>query len=348
MFVNVLKNIWLHAFKCYLRLGLFFYFRRIKTYNLQNLPKDESVLILCNHQNALLDALLIATTSNRFVHFLTRASVFKKSLVDKFLRSLQMLPVYRIRDGWNNLTKNNEIFENCSYLLVNKEAVVIFPEGSHNLKRAVRPLSKGFTRIVFETLDKSPDTELKLLPVGLNFKHAKDFKDSVSIYFGEPFLANSYLSDNFSQATINLKQDVQSKISELTTNIPLESYDETLQKLEELQVDFLKPEDVNKCIESGFRDCVSSKNKNNGFLFKVLKGLLILLLSGPYLIWKLYLQPKIVEQEFTSTFRFAIAVVLVPLWLIIVGLVLVLTLSWSIALWFIVFVLLLELITVKL
>ena len=146
-----MHKLWLLSVRGYLKLGLFFYFKKIQIFNADNVPKDKAVLILSNHQNALLDALLIATKCGRFVFYLTRASVFKKSFVDKLLRSLQMLPVYRIRDGWSNITKNNSIFTNCADLLSKNEGVVIFPEGSHNLKRKVRPFSKGFTRIVFET-----------------------------------------------------------------------------------------------------------------------------------------------------------------------------------------------------
>ena len=134
----------LHIIRAYLRLGLFFYFKTIRVFNAEHIPKDKPVLFLANHQNALLDPLLIATNSERFSYYLTRAGVFKKQWVSKLLNQLRMLPVYRIRDGWSNLTHNNPIFEACSNLLHNKEAIVIFPEGSHNLNRTVRPLSKGF------------------------------------------------------------------------------------------------------------------------------------------------------------------------------------------------------------
>ena len=60
-----------------------------------------------------------------------------------------MLPVYRIRDGWGNLNKNTAIFSKSALLLSEDEAVVVFPEGNHNLRRTVSPLSKGFTRVVF-------------------------------------------------------------------------------------------------------------------------------------------------------------------------------------------------------
>ncbi|MGB5417843.1 1-acyl-sn-glycerol-3-phosphate acyltransferase, partial [Algibacter sp.] len=90
---------WVSFVRGYINLGMFFYFRRIKIHDVQNVPKSKPVLLLSNHQNALLDALLIGTKCNRSAYFLTRASVFNKPVIAKILESLQMLPVYRIRDG---------------------------------------------------------------------------------------------------------------------------------------------------------------------------------------------------------------------------------------------------------
>jgi len=134
-----MKKLWLHSIKLYIQLGLFFYYKNIKVYNIENVPKNKPVLLLSNHQNALLDALLIAVKCGRFTYFLSRASIFKKSFISTILNSLQMLPVYRIRDGWNTISNNTAIFESCSELLNNNEAIVIFPEGNHNLNRTVRP-----------------------------------------------------------------------------------------------------------------------------------------------------------------------------------------------------------------
>ena len=342
-----MKKLWIRSVRGYLNLGMFFYFKKIKVYDVKNVPKDQPVLILCNHQNALLDALLIATKCDRIVYFLTRASAFKKSFVDTLLRSLQMLPVYRIRDGWNNITKNNSIFETCSELIGKSEGVVIFPEGSHNLNRTVRPLSKGFTRIIFETLKKYPNTELQLLPVGLNFIKAKEWEDSVSIYFGKPILAKDYITDFANEDILALKKVIHSNLSELTTHIPKEGYDETLNRLEKLNANFLDPVTVNACINTNFKDCQPNKKIRTNKLKPFLKFLLKLLLIGPYLIWSRYAKPKIVEIEFMSTFRFAVALTLVPIWLILLGVILSILFSWMVGVGFIVFVLLLELITVK-
>ena len=50
----------------------------------------------------------------------------------------------------------------------------------------------------------------------------------------------------------------------------------------------------------------------------VFKALLILNLIVPYVLWKFYIEPKIVEIEFKSTFRFAVVITLVPIYLILI------------------------------
>lgn len=343
-----MKQFKLYILKSYLRLGLFFYFRRIVVSGLENIPKDKPVLLLSNHQNALLDALIIATRIDGLAHYLTRAGVFKKAFVSKLLQSFQLIPVYRIRDGYGNLTNNNKIFETAANLLNEKEIVTIFPEGSHNLARRVRPLSKGFTRIIFNVLDENPESDLQLVPIGLNYKNAKECPDSAAVFFGKPIDAKYYLRDNKHETVVNLKNDLHSTISQLTTHIPKEGHDETLSKLESLNVNFLNPESVNNCIASNFETCKSESKSKFDWLHQGLKYLLILNLLVPYAIWKLVAQPKIKEIEFTSTFRFAIAVTLVPIYLLLMVVLLAIFLSLKVALVYVIGVVILSLITVKL
>jgi len=311
------------------------------------MPNDKPILFLSNHQNALLDALLIATTSGRFSFFLTRASVFKKSIVSKLLNSIRMLPVYRVRDGWGKITNNSPIFETCTDLLKNGESVALFPEGSHNLNRTVRTLSKGFTRIVFDSLEKFPDLDLQLIPIGVNFQDARAFGDSCTIYYGNAIPAIHYVSEDRNQAVIKLKEDIRNKISELTTHIESDTYDETLNKLNSLHVDFLEPKKVNACIASNFSECDFKKKKRLTGLKSVLKGLLILNLIVPYAIWKLLIVPKIDEVEFIGTFRFAIAITLVPIWVLVITIILASNFGLSYGIAYLLFVLCLTLITVK-
>lgn len=343
-----MKNLWLHTVRAYVSLGLFFYYKKIEVLNVDNLPKNQPVLILANHQNALLDALLIATTTQRFSYFLTRAGVFNNDLIGKILKSLNMIPVYRVRDGWNNISNNNAIFESCSDLLYNNEIVAIFPEGNHNLQRMVRPLSKGFTRIVFDTLDKYPELNLQLVTVGFNYEKPDCFGDSVSIVYGNSIEAKEFNLENRNASVIALKQYIFNNLTKLTTHIPSDNYDETLLKLETLKVDYLKPNSVNNCIATNIKDCAATRINRNTRIKYLFKTLLIISLFIPYLLWKGAIQPKVKEIEFMSTFRFAIATTLVPFFMLIVMIVLATIFSFKIACLYLLFVLFFELMAVKL
>ncbi|RED48330.1 lysophospholipid acyltransferase family protein [Seonamhaeicola aphaedonensis] len=343
-----MKKLWLHSVCAYLKLGMFFYFKKIRIHNIENIPTDKPVLLLGNHQNALLDALLIAVYGNQFSYFLTRAAVFKKTLVSKLLKSLQMLPVYRIRDGWNNLNNNNAIFATCTELLNQGESIVIFPEGNHNLERRIRPLSKGFTRIVFDTLQKYPSLDLQLVPVGLNYKDALSFPDSASMFFGKPIAAKAFITENKTKAVSNLKNKIQWELMQLTTHIPEDDYKSSLKRLQELQVDFLKPQEVNACLKSGFKKVKAERKSNTRIINKLFKLLLKINLILPFAIWKLAIEPIIEELEFKSTFRFTVALTLVPAWIMFITFILLIYFGWFIALSYFALSLLIGLLAIKL
>lgn len=316
-------------------------------HHIENVPKNKPILLLANHQNALLDALLIATKCGRFSYFLTRAAVFKKSFVSRILNSLQMLPVYRVRDGWSTITNNNAIFESCSEILKKNEAIVIFPEGSHNLVRRVRPLSKGFTRIVFDTLEKYPDIDLQLVPIGLNFVNAKQCPDMSAMYFGKAISAKDFVNDNKNEAVVSLKKEIHCALKKLTTHIPEDNYEKNLYKLDAIGVNYLKPLEVNACLESEFANCKSIKPDNQN-LSKFFQVLLKLNLIVPYAIWKYLVKPKVKELEFLSTFRFAIALTLVPFYLLVITFVIMSIYTVPIGLIYFISSLLLALLAIKL
>ncbi|CDF78800.1 1-acyl-sn-glycerol-3-phosphate acyltransferase [Formosa agariphila KMM 3901] len=343
-----LKQFKLHAVRAYISVGLFFYYKQIHVKGAEFVPKAKPVLILSNHQNALLDPLLIATQSKRFCYYLTRAAVFQKPFISKLLKGLNMLPVYRVRDGWQTITNNNAVFETCKGLLKNNEALVIFPEGSHNLNRKVRPLSKGFTRIILDTLEVYPDLDLQLLPVGVNYISPEDYADSMLLNIGKPISAQRYRHLEKTEAVIALKRDIQNEIQLLTTHIA-DNHDEVVSTLVNEEADFLNPDAINHYLEHDEKVSDFEVKRSvfeplgTGFRF-----LLKLVLLPVYALWKLVLQPKIKEKEFTGTFRFAVGLTAVPLWLLIVLLIIGMNLGWPIALGSVLVVCVIALVAVKL
>ena len=108
-----MKKLWYLFVKFYIRTGFAFYFKRVLVSGKENVPKGKAILFVANHQNALIDPLLIGSVSPRELNFLTRADVFNKRLVRWLLSTVNMLPIYRIKDGINSLSRNEEVFEKC-------------------------------------------------------------------------------------------------------------------------------------------------------------------------------------------------------------------------------------------
>jgi 1-acyl-sn-glycerol-3-phosphate acyltransferase len=77
----------------------------------ENIPEGVPVIFAPNHQNALMDPLAIVCTLPDQVVFLARADIFSNKIARFFLRFLKILPVYRIRDGKENLDNNQYIFD---------------------------------------------------------------------------------------------------------------------------------------------------------------------------------------------------------------------------------------------
>lgn len=309
-----MKQIWYQLVKLYITIGLFFYHRKITTIGKENIPKKGAVLFVSNHKNALIDPILIATTTTRDIHFLTRASAFKIPLVKWILSTVNMLPIYRIRDGKSALAKNEEIFNYCFNLFNKGRSLLIFPEGTHDIRRWVRPLSKGFTRITFGALDQNPDLELNIVPIGLNYAKAESFAASVSIIYGKPIMVNSfYNKDDIITSTQQLKDIVGNAMKQLTTHVDdIDNYDTIINKLG--YVNYLNPEEVNKKIENLDLQIPNSKikKKEPTLLWKIIYNLVKLNSLPALLIWKA-IKPKISEVEFESTTRFAIGATAVPL-----------------------------------
>ena len=192
--VDRMKKLFYHFIVVVLKVYNRFYFRRFKVYGLENIPNEGSVLFSPNHQNAFLDPLLVGTTCGKSLHSLTRSDVFGGPY-QWFLDALQTLPVYRIRDGYEQLKKNDAIFNRCHKLLGTGNSMMMFSEGQHHPEYYLQPLSKGSSRLGMEAQLKSPETPIYIQAVGLNFGHHLHPYHDVHIVYGKPILLQAYLEE---------------------------------------------------------------------------------------------------------------------------------------------------------
>jgi len=168
-------------------------FSEIEIRGMDRVPWDEPCIVSPNHQNAFIDALLIGAHAPSKMSYLSRSDIFG-SAFDWFLKGLQMVPVYRRRDGFKKLALNRQIFAAQRENLRQGNSLLIFSEAAHALTYPLRPLSKGSSRFAIES-QAEIDRTVWLVPVGLNYYHHRRPGFKVSMVFGEPIRVADYLEN---------------------------------------------------------------------------------------------------------------------------------------------------------
>lgn len=172
------------------------FFRHWKVIGREDFPKGKKpVIIVSNHQNALMDPLLCCVAAPRQLHFLTRADVFKNKLFRKVVFAMNMLPVYRQHDKVDDMSgKNQQTFETAVGRLENGAVVGIYPEGNHGNQKHLRPLKKGLARLIEIAANESDQLEeIELVPVGIDYSEYDDARAGLAVNFGKPFTVNHVL-----------------------------------------------------------------------------------------------------------------------------------------------------------
>jgi len=175
--------------KIYARLAIKIYCSKIILNKPEILKSKGPLLLAANHPNSFLDGIILTTLFDKPVHSLARGDVFKNKWVNQFLRSLQLLPVYRTSEGVENLGHNYSTFAACQKTFEESGIVLIFSEGWCENEWHLRPLKKGTARLA--TTAWQNNIPLKVLPVALNYSSFKKFGKEVHLFFGEEISADT-------------------------------------------------------------------------------------------------------------------------------------------------------------
>ena len=182
----------------YVDLVLKLSYRNIKYVGRERLPKDGAVIFAPNHTNALMDAMVILAMDHRPKVYVARADIFRNPRIAKILKFLKIMPIMRMRDGIDEVRKNNETIERAVDVLRDKVPFCIFPEGTHQAKYSSLPLSKGIFRIAFQAQELMPDMPLYIVPVGLRYGNFFRFRSTARVQIGEPINVGEFVKENSS------------------------------------------------------------------------------------------------------------------------------------------------------
>jgi 1-acyl-sn-glycerol-3-phosphate acyltransferase len=315
----MIQRLFYQALKGYCWVVLHFYFRRWQVQKIAKVPKGP-IIFVSNHQNAFLDAVLIACSSFRNPWFLARANVFDKPLVRKALAQIQMHPVYRFRDGFKALRKSDETMSLCIDLLSKNKSILIFGEGNHNPQYNLLPLQKGFARIGLAAEEKNNwSLGVQIVPVGLHYESHTKFRSRVLVSFGNPIPLSNFKNDNNSQFNFEpLLEETAKGIRQLTLNIPKENYQEHYEKLiaykvykkdliEQIKSDQrIVTDEVTTPIQPGRKKQSSSIWRIPFDVYERINNFF------PRLIIRWIVKTKINDSQFIGSIKFSVGMLLVP------------------------------------
>jgi 1-acyl-sn-glycerol-3-phosphate acyltransferase len=309
--------------KFYVKLSLKIYFKHYQVEGLQNIPSGP-VIFVSNHQNAFMDALLVTCATHRNPYFLARASIFNKKWTTTLLTIIRLIPIYRIRDGFSSLKKNDYVFNQCINLLSSGECILIFPEGNHDDHFFLRPFQKGAARIAFDAeIQNGAELKLSIVPIGIQYEGYDKHGSSVLVYFGKPLLVNNYMEKYEKEpvATVQLlTEDLKDRVRNLIVDIsPLERYRELYGRWKRVRIKFpdlkkrlISDQKLIEKLKSDTTGDLSENNKKNSgsYLMYLLHNLIRILIkinfAIPYLLIEYIVKRKMREPMFEGSMRFAL------------------------------------------
>ena len=126
---------------------------------LERVPRNGPVLLVVNHPNALVDALVVGWLVRRRIRITAKSTLFVNPIAVWFFATVGVIPLRRASDesrsrGAVNRGRNADAFESISEEFERGGAIVIFPEGTTSDAPSIGPLHTGAARIALAARDR--------------------------------------------------------------------------------------------------------------------------------------------------------------------------------------------------
>lgn len=200
----------------------------------EKLPKDGAIILAPNHTNTLMDALVVLSSDKQRKVFVARADIFRFPILPKIFTFLKIMPIMRLRDGFRAVKQNQEIIDKAVDVLKDRVPFCIFPEGTHQAKYSMLPISKGIFKIAFQAHEELSDTPLYIVPVGIRYGDFFRFRSSVRLEFGEPINVGEYIAEHAEQTQSEQMNGMKDMLTERLRSVILyvpndENYNATIE-----------------------------------------------------------------------------------------------------------------------
>jgi 1-acyl-sn-glycerol-3-phosphate acyltransferase len=161
------------------RLALWIFCPRVRIEGAELMAARGPLLIVANHPDSFLDAVILGAYYPRKLHFLARGDVFRKPLFGFLLRSIGMIPIHRAREGREHLHLNEGTFQESVEVLRRGDGLLIFIEGICLLTHEIQPFKKGATRILESA--QAAGIQPMVHVVGLGYSNFRAFGKVINV-----------------------------------------------------------------------------------------------------------------------------------------------------------------------
>lgn len=213
-----------------------FYYPSIEITGAERIPRSGPLLLTANHQNSLMDPVMVGIVAKRPVRFLAKAPLFQIPVFGNLLHALGMMPAYRRSDDPSQTHRNLESLGVAAERLRAGEAIGIFPEGkSHDASR-VEQVKSGAARIAVQAAREGA-TNLQLVPLGINYRRKEQFRSAIWLRVGQPIDVNAWLTQHVGddrQAVRDLTAEIDRRLKELVVHLDDAIWEPFLDQLETL------------------------------------------------------------------------------------------------------------------
>jgi 1-acyl-sn-glycerol-3-phosphate acyltransferase len=164
-------------------LGLFY--GRIEVVGAERIPLAGALILAANHQNALVDPMILMAVVPRRLRPVAKAPLFRYPVLGPLVRLAGAIPVHRRHDPGSDPAQNAVMFAATTTTLASGGAILIFPEGVSQAEPRLMPLRTGAARMALAAV--ATGVTPTLLPVGLVFHEPGMFRiGRALVLVGEP------------------------------------------------------------------------------------------------------------------------------------------------------------------
>lgn len=195
---NILSPLVQFACRCH--------YNRFVVRGMENLPTNGAYIIAPCHQQALMEPLAVLNITPKPPVFLARADIFKKPVLKAILTFLKIMPVYRIRDGHDQLGRNKEIFDRCRDVLLDRFPLCLMAEGRHNNRHHLLNMGKGMFRIAGEAQLALGEYPLYIVPTGIDFDEYEQPYSNLVVNIGNPIPVQPFMDTYRTNEPLALNQ----------------------------------------------------------------------------------------------------------------------------------------------